>query len=132
MFLNRSPREHFEDRQGLGGGHQDPGGRRCLVARAVGRCGPERRHHHRPAERGRQGRSHQPGGSQPRGPSDADQCRQGCRLGPVRPDAVDQGCFRKEHPRPSHAPTQRFSQGNQHYFLIQQELDRNTQPLFNI
>lgn len=41
------PREHPEDGEGAGGGHQDPGGGRCRHAGAARRRRAERRHHHR-------------------------------------------------------------------------------------
>ena len=113
FFFNlRSPRKHPQNCQGFGRGHEDFGGRSRLLARAAGRGGSKRGHDHRPAQRGRQGRSHQPRSSEPRGSGDADQRSQGRGLGPVGLDAVDEGCFRKEHSRSGHAPTQGFGQGN--------------------
>jgi len=68
LYLNhRSQGEHPEDGEGIGGGHQDAGGRRRLLARAAGCRRSERRCHHRSAVRCGESRGRQPGLTEPGG-----------------------------------------------------------------
>ena len=111
-LLDRSQREHPEDSQGPGGGHQDSRGRGRLLTGAAG-CGrTERRVHHRhPVRRGEE-RSGQPGLPEPGGPGHAHQRREGRDQRSGRLDAGHQVSQREELPAPRHAHSQGLCQGN--------------------